>query len=316
MTKKCKLEEMAKLLKGIDSFVVCAHVSPDGDALGSVLALTLALKKLGKRVVAAIADAVPDTYAFLPGIDTIINPAADTVLEADCLLVLDASSVDRIGDLAQIVKAKQVLNIDHHLSNTDFADYLYLDVQAAATGEILCSLIKSMDVPFDKDMAVCLYTAIYTDCGSFRYSNTTAATMHAAAELLQYGVEPNKISDAIEMNSRANIELLAKVLQTLSFEKDGAIAYISIPNEWYDKNIDTDNFVSYPRYIKNVEVAVLFKEVLPGVTRVSMRSSDINVADIAVSFGGGGHMRAAGCTINEPLSQARELLLKAVREHL
>lgn len=316
MSKNCTLEEIAALLLAQDKLVLCPHVSPDGDALGSTLALKMALEKAGKKVTVMVDDDVPKAFGFLPQIDCFVKPADGEVVEADLLVVLDASSLDRIGKVAQAVKAKAVANIDHHISNTQFADYLYLNTEAAATAEILCNLVEKLGITPDKDLATCLYTGIYTDCGSFRYANTTPGTMRAAAKLLEYGARPNEISDALGTNTRANIEMLGKVLQTLAFYNDGKISTLEINSDLYDKDVNTDNFISFARYIEGVDVAVLFKAVEPAVTRVSMRSQDTDVAAIALSFGGGGHVRAAGCTVELPLEQAKAKVLEAIGKAL
>ena len=316
MSKNCTLEEIAALLLAQDKLVLCPHVSPDGDALGSTLALKMALEKAGKKVTVMVDDDVPKAFGFLPQIDCFVKPADGEVVEADLLVVLDASSLDRIGKVAQAVKAKAVANIDHHISNTQFADYLYLNTEAAATAEILCNLVEKLGITPDKDLATCLYTGIYTDCGSFRYANTTPGTMRAAAKLLEYGARPNEISDALGTNTRANIEMLGKVLQTLAFYNDGKISTLEINRDLYDKDVNTDNFISFARYIEGVDVAVLFKAVEPAVTRVSMRSQDTDVAAIALSFGGGGHVRAAGCTVELPLEQAKAKVLEAIGKAL
>ena len=316
MSKNCTLEEIAALLLAQDKLVLCPHVSPDGDALGSTLALKMALEKAGKKVTVMVDDDVPKAFGFLPQIDCFVKPADGEVVEADLLVVLDASSLDRIGKVAQAVKAKAIANIDHHISNTQFADYLYLNTEAAATAEILCNLVEKLGITPDKDLATCLYTGIYTDCGSFRYANTTPGTMRAAAKLLEYGARPNEISDALGTNTRANIEMLGKVLQTLAFYNDGKISTLEINSDLYDKDVNTDNFISFARYIEGVDVAVLFKAVEPAVTRVSMRSQDTDVAAIALSFGGGGHVRAAGCTVELPLEQAKAKVLEAIGKAL
>ena len=316
MSKNCTLEEIAALLLAQDKLVLCPHVSPDGDALGSTLALKMALEKAGKKVTVMVDDDVPKAFGFLPQINCFVKPANGEVVEADLLVVLDASSLDRIGKVAQAVKAKAIANIDHHISNTQFADYLYLNTEAAATAEILCNLVEKLGITPDKDLATCLYTGIYTDCGSFRYANTTPGTMRAAAKLLEYGARPNEISDALGTNTRANIEMLGKVLQTLAFYNDGKISTLEINRDLYDKDVNTDNFISFARYIEGVDVAVLFKAVEPAVTRVSMRSQDTDVAAIALSFGGGGHVRAAGCTVELPLEQAKAKVLEAIGKAL
>ena len=316
MSKNCTLEEIAGLLLKSESFVLCPHVSPDGDALGSTLALKMALEKAGKQVTVMVDDDVPKAFGFLPQLDSFVKPDVDNPVIADLLVVLDASSLDRIGKVAQAVKYNAMVNIDHHISNTQYADYLYLNTEAAATGEILCTLVEKLDVTPDKDLATCRYTAIYTDCGSFRFANTTPTTMRAAAKLLEYGARPNEISDALGTHTRGNIEMLGKVLQTLSFYNDGAVSTIEINSDLYDKEVNTDNFISFARYIEGVDVAVLFKAVEPSVTRVSMRSQKTDVAEIALSFGGGGHIRAAGCTVELPLAEAKQKVLEAIGKAL
>ena len=314
MSKELSLLETGKLLEAAQKIVLCTHVSPDGDTLGSSLGLALSLKKLGKEVIVYCDDLINKSFGFIPGIELAQRPEQGSKLACDVLVVVDASSFDRIGIVAEVVEYKQLLNIDHHISNTRFADYLYLDAKAAATGEIMCELLQEMNWPVGHDIAECLYIAISTDCGSFRYANTTPKTMRAGAWLLEQGVQPNEISDKLDMKSRLTVEMLAKVLPSLTFDADGKIAYLTITNDLYNKDANTDSFVNYPRYIDGVEIAIMFKAVEPKVTRVSMRSSNVDVAQVALSFGGGGHIRAAGCTIYAPVEEAREQLLAKLRQ--
>lgn len=316
MSKHCSLQETAAVLEAAKKIVLCSHVSPDGDTLGSTLGLMKALQKLGKDVIVTVDDDISKVYKFLPGIESFVRFQDEERIDADLLVVIDASSLDRAGNVAQCVRASKMLNIDHHISNTEYADYLYLDTVAAATGEIMYELIKILGIEIDVKMAICLYTALYTDCGSFKYSNTMPKTMRIAAELLELGVKPNEISDSMEIKPRSNIEMLTRVLETLTFDADGKIAYISISNEMYDKDVDTDTFISYPRYIEGVEVAIMFKEVENAVTRVSMRSRNLDVSEIAIAFGGGGHLRAAGCTIMATLLEAKKQVLQALKDQL
>ena len=171
-----------------------------------------------------------------------------------------------------------------------------------------------MGTEFTTDIATCIYEGIYTDTGSFKYSNTTSKTMETAAALLKHGVNPSLVSDNMELRSRSQVEMLRKVLETLTFLKDGKIAYIEIAPELYDRNVDTDAFISYPRYIEGVEIALLFKQPEENLTRVSFRSKEIDVAKIAVSFGGGGHKKAAGCSIYAPMKEAEKIVLQAVED--
>lgn len=312
MSKKINLVETGNMLLAAQKIVLCCHVSPDGDTLGSALGLMRLLEQKGKEVIVFADDDINKSLSFIPGIERVQRPMADTVVEADLFVVVDASSFDRVGICNEVVKAPVLLNIDHHISNTEFAEYLYLDAEAAAAGEIMCDLFEAMGWEYDEQIAVDFYTAITTDCGSFRYSNTTSKTMQRAAKLLDYGVKPNEISDLLDIRNRKTIELLAKVLPSLTFNYEGKVAHITITNDLYDKETQTDSFVSYPRYIEGVEVAIMFKAVEPAVTRVSMRSSNVDVAKVALSFGGGGHLRAAGCTIYAPVEEAKAQLLAEV----
>ena len=311
---KIDLRTTGDLLLAAQDLVLCCHVSPDGDTLGSALGLKLFLESQGKRVRLLVDDKIDKGFGFLPGSETIIRPQAGESYPTDLLVVIDASSWDRIGITADVVQPQHIMNIDHHISNTEFAEYLYLDPQAAAVGEVMCDLFLEMGWSYTPEIALNFYTAMSTDSGSFRYTNTTSKTMRRAGDLLDYGVNPTIISDNLDMKSRATAELFSKVLPTLTFEEEGRLAYISLSNALYDENVSTEPFVYYPRYTEGVDVAVFFKAVEPEVTRVSMRSSKTDVAAIALSFGGGGHIRAAGCTINAPLEKAREQLLAALRK--
>ena len=316
MSKKINLLETGNMLLAAQKIVLCCHVSPDGDTLGSALGLARFLEQQGKEVVVFADDHINKSLSFIPGIEKVQRPEEGVLVEADLFVVVDASSFDRVGICNEVVKAPVLLNIDHHISNTEFADYLYLDAEAAAAGEIMCDLFEAMGWEYDEAIATDFYTAITTDCGSFRYSNTTSKTMQRAAKLLNYGVKPNEISDMLDVRSRKTTELLAKVLPSLTFDYEGKVAHITITNDLYDKEAQTDSFVSYPRYIEGVEVAIMFKAVEPEVTRVSMRSSNVDVASVALSFGGGGHIRAAGCTIYAPVEEAKAQLLAVVGKAL
>ena len=316
MSKKINLLETGNMLLAAQKIVLCCHVSPDGDTLGSALGLARFLEQKGKEVIVFADDHINKSLSFIPGIEKVQRPEEGVIVEADLFVVVDASSFDRVGICNEVIKAPVLLNIDHHISNTEFADYLYLDAEAAAAGEIMCDLFEVMGWEYDEAIAVDFYTAITTDCGSFRYSNTTSKTMQRAAKLLDYGVKPNEISDMLDVRSRKTTELLAKVLPSLTFDYEGKVAHITITNDLYDKEAQTDSFVSYPRYIEGVEVAIMFKAVEPEVTRVSMRSSNVDVASVALSFGGGGHLRAAGCTIYAPVEEAKAQLLAVVGKAL
>lgn len=250
MSKELSLQETGAMLLAAEKIVLCTHVSPDGDTLGSTLGLARFLLAQGKQVTVFCDDVINKSFGFFPGIELCERPVEGSKLQTDLLVVIDASSFDRVGLVSEVVEAKTLLNIDHHISNERFAEYLYLDAKAAAVGEVMCDLFMAMQWPFDKEIATCFYTAISTDCGSFRYANTTPKTMRNAAKLLEYGVQPNEISDALDVRSRDTVEMLAKVLPSLTFAYDGKIAYLTITNDLYDKEVQTDSFVSYPRYVR------------------------------------------------------------------
>jgi phosphoesterase RecJ-like protein len=316
MSREYSLTEAGSLLEQAQKIVLCSHINPDGDTLGSTLALEHLLRNLGKEVLVTVDDDIPMNLRFLPGISDYQRLPEGQQVTADMLVILDASSADRAGTVLQTVKAKHILNLDHHKTNTRFAEYLYLNAGAAATAEIIYDLVQAMHWELNKDIAYCIFTGLYTDTGSFKYSNTTSTTLRAAAHLLEFGVDPSFISDNLELKSRQTVTMLSKVLNTLTFVHQGAIAYLEISHDIYDKDVDTDSFISFPRYIEGVEVAILFKETKPDFTRVSMRSKNIDVSKIAFSFGGGGHQKAAGCGLHANLATTREQILAALEKAL
>ncbi len=314
--KTASLSAIGEILKKANNIALAAHVNPDGDALGSVLGLGMLLEKLGKTAYMFIDDDIPQQFMFMPNVRNIKKPSLDTILQTDLLVILDASDCERVGRVCQHIKTPLIVNLDHHISNNGFADILFLDVQAAATSEIIFNLVKEMGIDIDRDMAVVLYTGIVTDCGFFRYANTTPLTLRIAAELLETGIQPNEISDFIETQTIETLRILPKVLNTLEFYLDGRLASISISTDLYKDDMDGDVFVKYPRYIEGVEVALLFKGVSERETRVSMRSRDLDVSRVAMEFGGGGHVKAAGCTVSGAIPVAKDKIIASLTKHL
>lgn len=304
-------KEALSLLKENQSFVLTAHISPDGDSLGSMLALYEFLVRQGKQVVVALDDTIPDVFRMLPCWDVIRTVDELGKLKPDLAIILDASSMDRIGRVSEIVDAP-TLNIDHHVSNQGFTDYRLLDSEAAATGEIVYRLLAEAKTPITKDMATNLYTAIATDCGFFRYANTRPGTMRIAAELLTYGVEPNTIAEALEQISLDTMRLTARVLQTMEFFADGKVAVIVVTRDMLEHDESTDELINYPRKVEGVDVAVILKQKDESTVKISMRSKGVDVSRIAMQFGGGGHARAAGCSIEGSIDEARQKLLAVI----
>ncbi|WP_371371213.1 bifunctional oligoribonuclease/PAP phosphatase NrnA [Sporomusa aerivorans] len=312
------IAQSAKLLDGASRIVLTTHVHPDGDALGSLLALYSFLILEGKNVRMILDDEVPRAFKFLEGWEKIEKPG--TLVETvDLLVVLDASDAERIGEVKKAIKAP-ILNLDHHISNVKFADYWFVDSQAAATGEIIFKLFKTVKAKVTDKMAEALFTAIATDCGFFRYANTSAQTLSFAAELVELGAKPQLISEQLDTKPRIVMEMLPRVIETLEileFGQSGNIASIVLEREVIAAlKDDTDGFINYPRNIDGVEIAIMFKEVDANCVRVSLRSRTVDVSKLALSFGGGGHARAAGCTVNEPLANAKAVIFKAAREYM
>lgn len=312
---KITLERMAEILMRGETYVLTTHLSPDGDAIGSLLALAAGLKKLNKQVICMIDDDLPENFTgLLPYLDWIQKPD-DMAVEADFLVILDASDFERIGKVGQICKAP-ILNIDHHISNQGFADYLYLDIKAAATGEIIFSLLNILQTPLNTEIAACLYTAIATDCGFFKYANTTSKTMKIAAELMQFNFQPHILAEEIEKRPLKSVQALTKVLNGLELHENGKIALIEATKEILDICDQTEGFIDLPRSIEGVDVAVLVKYKDDCHCKISMRSKKTDVSEIALAFGGGGHQRAAGCTVCLPQEAAKEKILKAIITHM
>lgn len=306
---RISLQEAAAKLLAADSVLITAHVNPDGDALGSSLAMYHLLRQMDKEVQVLIDDDIPEAFGFLPDINVIQKPEEERY-QADLLVLLDVS-MDRTGRVIEKCQAP-VLNIDHHITNDEKADFLYLDADRAATAEIVYQLAAQMGVKPDEAAAACIYTGISTDTGNFRYSNTTAFTMRAAADMIEAGARPHVVSEALEKRSFKEVQDRARAMQTIEMCADGRIAGLYIDNALYETLDTTEGFIDGVRIIDTVKVAVLVKEVEPGKCRVSMRSKGVDVSSVAAGFGGGGHIRAAGCTIEKPLADAKATLLAAL----
>lgn len=310
------LEEAGKLLNKGNSFIITAHVNPDGDNFGSCLSLYIMLSNMGKSVRYVLDDKIDDKYKFLPGFENVEQLTDDMQLAADYLVVLDASPKNRCGKVVERCQGMPIINIDHHVSNEGLADYLYLDAKAAACAEIMYRLYREMGAEITTDIATCLYTGIATDCGFFRYSNTSSNTMRYAADLLDMGVKPNRISEALDARSYDHIKAMAEAMQTVEISEGGKVAGLFMTYDIVKDLESTEDFIDQVRVIDGVDVAVFLKEKAPGLCRGSMRSKYSDVCKIAQSIGGGGHIRAAGCTLKMDFATAKKTLMKAIHEGL
>lgn len=315
-----KLIDLAieKILESKNIFIA-SHVQPDGDNIGSILALGLALKKIGKKIYILKSDSVPSDYLFLPNVDVIRD--YDDELEIDLLITLDSSDENRLGkNKVLLERAKFIINIDHHISNTNFGHINIVDSSAAATGELVYKIVKKMDISIDKDIGTCIYTAISSDTGSFMYDNTTSETHEIISELLSLGIDKSNIN--INLYQNRSIErtmLFIKSLETLNLYFDNKVAVVKVTRNMLEdsgaKMEDTEGVVSFMREIAPVEIAILLKEFNENEIKVSMRSKRfVDVAAICDTFGGGGHIRAAGCTINFSMDYSEELILNEIKK--
>ena len=303
-------------LSRVRSIVLTTHINADGDALGSMIALYLFLRQRGIRVNMWLDDELPSMYSFLPEVDKIVRPPA-SFAQGDLIVVLDAGDAGRTGSSFSSFRGRS-MNIDHHLSNSDFADVTVIDEAVAATGILILRMLEESGDMITKDMATCLYTAIATDCGFFRYANTDSQTLHAAARLVSYGAEPHSISEQIQTMPLSRITALSRVLDTLEVSDCGKVATIVVPAGVASTDVeDTEGFIDYPRNIAGVEVAIMFKPSTEKETvKMSFRSRRLNVSELAQSMGGGGHARAAGCTLKGTILEIKPRVLTRVLEAL
>ncbi len=313
-------EQIGKVLREHQNFAVLSHVRPDGDALGSQLALALSLQKLDKEVRVWNEDGMLEKYSFLPRAELVTKPPA-TAKDFDVAIALDTAIQNRLGNtLAAVASAKIWINIDHHLSNPGYGNLVIVDPSAPATGEIIFELIKSQRLPFNHEIAENLYAAISTDTGSFQYPKTSARTFEIAAELVQAGsLDVGKISQQLyESYPRRRLELLRELLQTARFMEHDRIASFTLSLKTAaDLRVlpeDNEGLIDHLRAIRSVIVAVFFEELTDGKVRVSMRSKDeaVDVCAICQKFGGGGHTLAAGARIRGSLGEVEKKVLEEV----
>lgn len=315
---------IASVLRGCETILISAHKSPDGDALGSQLALMLALKKLNKTVTAHNLDPVPEIYRFLPGHDQ-IKVGKPVQGMYDAYIVVDADP-PRTGLFDGNAPANILINIDHHITNPLAWPLTWLDPQASACGEMIYRLVQELGVPLDRDIALCLYTAIFTDTGSFRYTNTSPESMKIAAAMLEAGADPWLVTENVyESFAYQRLKLLGAVLAGMERSEDGRVAWVVVTDEMFLQTgttaEDTDSFINFVRSVKGVEVAVLFRQTGESQYKLSLRSKGrIDLSRLAQSFGGGGHKNAAGGTLNGALENVKRTaindIVKAVRAQL
>ncbi len=323
-------QEQARAMKAVMEairrhrrFIVSSHVNPEGDALGSALGLASLLKRLGKKVTVVTDGGIPKAFDYLPRTAPVIG-RPNGKIAAEVSMVVDVATFSRLGAIGKLIqRIPLVVNIDHHVSNQQFGHINWVDPKAAATGEMIYRLYEAFHLKPRREEALCLYVALVTDTGSFRYMNTTPAVHRIAAQLIATGVSPLKVAQHLfESYSPSDLRFLGTVLRSIKHTSDGQIAWLEVPSKLLRAAKASpeivDELVNYPRSIGSAQVAMLFREAGgPGKVRVSFRSKgQVNVDGIARQFGGGGHWAASGCTVEGTLAQARAKVLRVVRTAL
>lgn len=331
------LTAVAESLKNSRRVAIVSHTTPDGDAVGSSLALWEAVKALGKEAGIFSADTLPYIYAFLPHASQWQKVKA-LPGDYDTVAVLECAHLGRTGDLitapgnpedaspvageGEKKPAPVIINIDHHLNNQKYGRANWVEEGAPAVAEMIYRLLPALGVRLTPAMATNLLAAIVTDTGSFRYSSTTPAVLRAAAHLLEAGADIAALNESLNYQKRpTELRLLGRVLDTLEVEPEYGLAWMEVTQKMLQATgsamEETEEFTSLPRSLQGVKVAVLFKEIEPRLTKVSFRSKGrVDVSVIARGFGGGGHENAAGCRWESPLEETKQRVLAATRKYL
>src|ERR1044072_6854401 len=313
------LSQVVQLIEQKYRFMITSHIRPDGDGLGSGLALYWMLRSLGKDADVVLRARVPPSYTVLPVADLVL--VQEDVSEAyDAAFIIECSDVERPG--LPSLRNQFVVNIDHHSTTIPFGDINWIDATAAAVGEMIYNLCKALGIEVTKEIAECIYTALLTDTGSFHFSNTTERTLKIASELVRRGVEPARISEALFYSySFSKIKLLGLVLSRIQRDESGRIAWIMMDREiMYEADAceeDADGIVNHALSIGEVEAVAFFKELSHDVYRVSLRSKENNnVAKVAEMFGGGGHRNAAGCRVEGDFEEVKRRVIEGLQNAL
>lgn len=315
--------EIAEALVEPQNILVASHVRPDGDALGSTIAVALWLKSLGKTVTAWNEDGMPEKFRYLPCSEIVTAP--DTVKRPfDAVVVVDNSVKKRLGKVQDGIASSRIwINVDHHVSNEGYGDINYIDPTAPATGQIIYEWFQDRKIAITPEIAANLYAAISTDTGSFQYAGTDERTFHAVAALVGAGVNVAELSRAMyESQPRRRLELLRYALNNARFTCDGHLASFSLTLRAVEElgvlPEDNEGIIDHLRSVEGVVAAVFFEELPEGKVRVSSRSKDprVNVCEICQRFGGGGHPLAAGARMKGALSVVEETFLEAVSHEI
>ncbi|NOZ61771.1 MAG: bifunctional oligoribonuclease/PAP phosphatase NrnA [Calditrichaeota bacterium] len=324
MIETKKINQIEKIIRENKKFILTTHLNPDGDALGSEVAMAEYLRYLKKTVHIVNISNTPTNYAFLDENGEFIHfnkeKHAELLQNADVFIILDISDWGRLKEIGEIFRETQAptICIDHHHINYQFADVDLICEESSSTGELLYEFFERVQFPLTLRAALALYTCILTDTGSFRFSNTTSRTHFVASKLLEHSIDTKEIYSLVyEQNSRTKMALMADALLNLHYECDGKLAWFVLTKEMFEKHNasvwDTEGFPEIPRTIEGVEVSLMFTEIDDADIKISLRSKGkIVINQIAQKFGGGGHHFAAGAQVKKPL----EVLVKEVLAEL
>jgi phosphoesterase RecJ-like protein len=314
-----KILEISKVIKSSKTFFIAGHVKPDGDSIGSSLALASVLNRTGKKTCVCCADRVPDFLKFLKGINKVKMSVKKTDL-FDCAIILESNSFLRMGNIITPNQSRKIINIDHHYSSTNFGTINYIVPSSSSTAELVLNIFEYMKIELTKNEAESLYTGILTDTGCFQQINTTFESHIAAAKLMKYGISVNKIYGKIYGNTSINaLKLQGLALCNMKTIFNGQFSYVILTKNMFKKSGakdgDSESIVNYGLKIKGVKVSCAFKEINKKSTKISCRSvKGFNLLDIVRIYGGGGHKNAAGCVINENVETSIKMISSALKE--
>ena len=317
------IQKIAQILKTENSFIVVTHISPDGDAIGSLLATYLALSNMGKNALPLLKDKIPHLYDFLPSQDKVIATLDELSFTPKWIIALDCAEEKRIcGDIAKVRKHAGLINIDHHPTNPHYGDLNLVNSSATSTSEIVYQILKATGHPISVNVAKCLYTGLVTDTGGFRFAGVNSNTFQIAAELLDTGFDSYEVCKSLfEEYPLGRLQLEKLMLERLEQLLDGRLVISTLYSTDFEKlgldRSDAEDLVNMLKQVRGTEVGVLITEMENGVTRVSLRSKNqIDVSAIAQTLGGGGHRRAAGIRTQLSPQEVKSHIERAVSLHL
>jgi bifunctional oligoribonuclease and PAP phosphatase NrnA len=298
------------------NILISTHISPDGDAIASLLGVAEIVRSLKSRAICCLQNTPPDRYDFLLGFDQIVTPVDLKDCPFSAALIVDCGNLNRIGEVEKLISGIEIIgNIDHHADNQNFGSWNLLCPKAASTTEILYELANSFNLPFHEGLATCFYTGLFTDTGGFRYSNTDANALRIGAELASKGVDVNGVAVSVYgRNPESAVRMIGEAIHSLETYSNGTVAMMTVLVP--ENGEEVENLVDYAANIKGIRAAALFR-VGENEVRVSLRGRDnINVASVARHFGGGGHPKAAGFTGREDIEKLRMDVLAALTKEI